>query len=238
METVKDFIFGGSQITVDDDYSHEIKRCLLLIWGGVMGVQIHYFANKVISSQSYGFSSSHVWMWEMDYKESWAPKNWCFWTVVLEKTIESPLNSKEIQPVHPKENHSWIFIGRTDAEGETPVLWPPDVKTDSFEKTLMLGKIEGSRRRGQQRMGWLNGITNSMHISLSKVWELMDRKAWHGSVRGVAKIWTQLSDWTELKTALWFICKRNFMKEVYLDFFFHYLHLLLETEFTEFSNLQ
>ena len=90
--------------------------------------QIHDFANKGPSSQGYGFSNSHVWMWELDYKESWAPKNWCFWTVVLEKTLESPLESKEIQPVHPKGNQSWIFIGRTDAKAETPILWPPDVK--------------------------------------------------------------------------------------------------------------
>ena len=90
--------------------------------------QRHYFANKGPPSQSYGFSSSHVWMWELDYKESWAPKNWCFWTVVLEKTLESPLVCKEIKPFNPKGNQSWMFIGRTDAEAETPILWPPDVK--------------------------------------------------------------------------------------------------------------
>ena len=91
--------------------------------------QRHYFANKGPSSHGYGFSSSHVWMWELDYKESWAPKNWCFWTVVLEKTLQSPLDCKEIQPAHPKEDQSWIFIGRTDVEVETPILWPPDVKS-------------------------------------------------------------------------------------------------------------
>ena len=90
--------------------------------------QRHYFANKGLSSQSYGFSSSHVWMWEWDYKESWVSKNWCFWTVVLEKTVESDLDCKEIQPVNPKRNQSWIFIGRTDAEAETPILWPRDAK--------------------------------------------------------------------------------------------------------------
>ena len=90
--------------------------------------QRHYFANKSPSSQSYGFSSSHVWIWELDYKESWVLKNWCFWTAVLEKTLESPLDCKEIQPVHPKGDQSWLFIGRTDVEAETPVLWPPDVK--------------------------------------------------------------------------------------------------------------
>ena len=86
----------------------------------------HYFADKSLSSQSYSFSSSHVWMWELDYKESYSPENWCFWTVVSEKTLESPLDCKEIQPVHPKGNQSWVFIGRTDAETETPIPWPPD----------------------------------------------------------------------------------------------------------------
>ena len=90
--------------------------------------QRHYFANKGLSSQGNGFSSSHVWMWELDYKESWVPKNWCFWTVELEKTLESPLDCKEIQPVNPKGNQSWIFVGRIDAEAETSILWPPDVK--------------------------------------------------------------------------------------------------------------
>ena len=110
--------------------------------------QRHYFANKDLSSQGYGFFSGHVWMWDLDYKESWVPKNWCFWTVVLEKTLESPLNCKEIEPVHPKGNQSWISMGRTDAEAETPILWPPDA--DSLEKTLILGKIEGRKRRGWQ----------------------------------------------------------------------------------------
>ena len=120
--------------------------------------------NKGLSSQSYGFSSSHEWMWELHYKERWAPKNWCFWTVVLEKTLESLLDCKEIQPVHPMGNQSWMSIGRTDAKAETPILWPPNassvqLRTDSFEKTLMLGKIEGRRRRGQQRMRWLDGLS-------------------------------------------------------------------------------
>ena len=114
--------------------------------------QRHYFANKGASSQGYGFKSSHVWMWELVYKESWAPKNWCFWAVMLEKTLESPLDCKEIQPVPPKGNLSWVFIGRTDVEAETQypghLMW----RADSFEKTLMLGKIEGKRRRGWQRM--------------------------------------------------------------------------------------
>ena len=129
--------------------------------------QKHYFANKALSSQSYGFSSGHVWMWELDYKESWVPKNWCFWTVVMERTLESPLDCKEIQPVPPKGNQSWLFIGRTDAETEAPILWPPDVKNWHVWKTLMLGKIEGGRIRGQQRMRWLDGITDSVDMRLS-----------------------------------------------------------------------
>ena len=170
-----DFILGGSKITGDGDCSHEIKRCLLLGRKTMTKLrqyikkQRHFFANKSPPSESYGFSRSHVWMWELDYKESWAPKNWCFGTMVLEKTLDSPLDCREIQPVHPKGNQSWIFNGRTDAEADAPMLWPPEAKADSLEKTLMLGKIEGRRRRGGQRMRWLDGIPNSMDMSLSKL---------------------------------------------------------------------
>ena len=160
-----------------------------------MKKQRHYFANK---GQGYGFSSGHVWMWELDCEESWALKNWCFWTMVLEKTLESLLDCKEIQSVHPKGDQSRVFIGRTDAEAETLILWPPHVKRWLMEKTLMLGGIGGRRRRGWQRMGWLDGIADSLDMGLSRLRELViDREAWHTAIHGVAKTQTWLSNWRD-----------------------------------------
>ena len=134
-----------------------------IYWFVVELFVMHYFANKGPSSQSYGFSGSHVWMWELDYKESWVPKNWCFWTVVLEKTLESPLDCKETKPVHPKGNWSWIFIGRTDAEAETPILWSPDPKNWLIGKDPDAGKDwswEEKETMEDELVGWhhwLNG---------------------------------------------------------------------------------
>ena len=160
VETVSDFISLGSKITADGDCSHEIKRRLLL--GRKFMTKLDNILNsrditlptKVHLVKAMVFSSIHVWMWELDYKESWAPKNWCFWSVVLEKTLESPLDCKELQPVNPEGNQSWIFIGRIDAEAEAPIFWPPDAKNWLTGKDPDAGEDWGRRKRGWQRIRW------------------------------------------------------------------------------------
>jgi len=166
METVTDFILGGSKIPADGDCRHEIKKSLLLGRKAITNLDSilksrDYFTNKSLSSQSYGFSSGHVWMCKLDHKESWALKNWCFWTVVLEKTLKNPLGWKEIQPVHTKENQYWIFTGRTDFEAETPRLWPPDAKNWLIWKDPDAGKDWRQEEKGtteDKMVGWYHRL--------------------------------------------------------------------------------
>ena len=160
--------------------------------------QRHSFANKGSSSQSYGFSSSHIWIWKLYHKEGWAPKNWCFWTVVLETTFEIPLDCKEVKPVNSKGNQPWIFIGRADPEAKAPTLWPPDAKTWLIGKDLHAGKIWRQEEKGmteEEMVEWHHQLDG---MSLSKLWELvMGREASGAAVHGVSKSWTQPSDWTD-----------------------------------------
>ena len=157
------------------------------------------FANKDLSSQGCGFPSSHVWMWELDYKESWAPKKWCFWTVVLKKTLESPLDCKEIQPVHPKGNQSWMFIGRTDVEAETPILWPPDAKNWLIRKDPDAWKDWKREEKGTDR-GW-DGWTVSP-TQWTWVWVHSGSWWWTGRPGVLQSMGSQLSNWTDWMCAM------------------------------------
>ena len=196
----------GYKITADGDCSHEIKRCLLLGRKAIINPRLIKLKSRDITLptkvhlvKAMFFSSSCVWMWELDCEENWAPKNWCFWTVVLEKTLESPLDCKDFQSVHPKGNQSWIFIEVLMLTLKLKLQYLGHLirRIDSFEKTLILGIVEGRRRSGWQKIRWLYGITDLMDLSL-----VMDREAWHAAVNRAAKSQTRLSDWTELKWSI------------------------------------
>ena len=192
VETVSDFIFGGSKITADGDCTN-LK--MLTVWKKSydqtrqhIKKHRHYFAYRGPSSQGYGFSSNHVWMWELDYKQSWVPKNWCFWTVVLEKTLESPLDCKKIQPMHSEGGQPWDFFGRNDAKAEAPVLWPPHAKSWLIGKDSDAGRDWGQEEKGMvedEMAGWHRWLDG---CELSELRELvMDRETWHAVIHEVAK---------------------------------------------------
>ena len=202
VEVVTDFLFLGSKITVDSDCNHEIRRWLLLGREAMMNLDHvlksrDHTADRGSYTQGYGLPSGCEWLWKLDHKGGRAPKKLCLQTVMLEKTPESPLESKEIKPVNLKGNQPWRVMRRTDAEPETPVFGHLMPTPESLENSLMLGKMEGRRKRGHQRMRWLDDITNAMDINLGKLWEMVrKREAWGTSTYGVTKSQTWLGDWT------------------------------------------
>ena len=197
-----DFIFLGSKITVDIVWSHEIKSHLLLRWKvksprQSIKKQRHHFADECPYSLSYGFSSCYVCIWELDHEEGGVSKNWCFWIVMLEKTLESPLDCQEIKPVSPKGNQLWILIGRTDNEAETSIFWPPDMQSLLIGKHPDAGKDWRQEEKGMTEDRLLDIFTDSIDMNLSKLQEIVENRGdWHTTVYEVAKRWTSFSDWT------------------------------------------
>jgi len=195
MEIVADFLFLGSKITVDSDCSHEIKRHQLLgrkamtNLDSVLKSRVIIFPTKVHLVKAMFFFSHYVHKWELDDKEGWALRNWCFQTVVLEKILESPLDGKEIKPVHSNGNQPWIFTGRTDAKAEAPILCPPDVKSWLIGKDPDAGKDWRQEEKGTMENEMVDGMTDSMDMSLSKIREIVkNREYWHAAVHGVTRV--------------------------------------------------
>ena len=200
-----DRLFLGSKITADGDCSHEIIRHLFLGRKAITNLDTilenRNITNKGPSSQTYGFSSSHVWMWKLHCKESWVPKNWCFWTVVLEKTLESPLDCKEIQPVHPKDQ-SWIFIGRTDAEAKTPILWPPDAKNGLIWKDPDAGKYWRWEEKGateDEMVAWHHQLNGHEFEQTPGVGDGQGGLMWNSPSGHKELDTTECLNWTELE---------------------------------------
>ena len=196
------FHFLGSKVTVDSDCSHKINDTCS--WKKSydqprqnIKKQRHDFDNTGLCSQSYCFSSSHVWIWELDHKKGWVPKNWCFQTVVLEKSLESPLDSKEIKPVNPKGNQSWIFIGRTDAEAEAPIVWPPDVKSRLIGKVPDAGKDWGQEKKQVSENEMVEYHQLNGHEFEQTLGESKGHETWCSAVRGIAKVWIRLNKITK-----------------------------------------